>query len=193
MADTLFSFLPFPRVFHVSEYQHRGPITVLEACKGFSKVQTPSEVHVAFPSGLVDHERIQQVLAVVPNVNSLILPTEDLTSDYKKVSKVLKASKTLAKVIFVLLAWLDEDWASSSALDVGLGTGSSLSSVGLRIDGILNQSAVQVLENLLFNKCLSSLSINVYGDLQESLAQAFARGLAGKVLLSSLICASTES
>ena len=52
-----------------------------------------------------------------------------------------------------------EDWAS--ALDARLGADTSLSSVGLRIDGILNQSALQAVENLLFNKCLSSLTMYV--------------------------------
>ena len=79
---------------------------------------------------------------------------------------------------FALSAGRGECWAS--ALDVGLGTDSSLSSVGLRIDGVLNQSALQGVENLLFNKCLSSLSVTIFGDVQESLAKALARGLAGK-------------
>ena len=52
-----------------------------------------------------------------------------------------------------------EAWAS--ALSVGLGANSSLSSVGVRIDGTLNQAALQAVENLLFNKCLSSLSVTV--------------------------------
>ena len=44
----------------------------------------------------------------------------------------------------------------------------------------MNQSALQAVENLLFNKCLSSLSISIYGDVQESLPKVLARGLAGK-------------
>ena len=43
----------------------------------------------------------------------------------------------------------------------------------------MSQSALQAVENLLFNKCLSSLSIAMYGDVQESLAKALAGGLAG--------------
>ncbi|XP_015757827.1 PREDICTED: uncharacterized protein LOC107337229 [Acropora digitifera] len=177
MANTLCSFLPFPRVLHVSEGHHEELINVLEACAGFSNVQTPAEVHVAIPPGLQVVKNIQYVLAGVPDVKILILPAVSYSIDRTEVDEVLRASKTLEKVTFTLSVELGEGWAS--ALDVGLGADSSLSSVGLRICGILNQSALQAVENLLFNKCLSSLSITVYGDVQESLVKALAGGLAG--------------
>ena len=177
MANTLCSFLPFPRVLHVSE-DHEELINVLEACAGFSKVQTPAEVHVAIPPGLQVIKNIQRVLAGVPDVKTLILPAVSYSIDRTEVDEVLRASKTLEKVTFTLSAGRGEGWAS--ALDVGLGADSSLSSVGLRVYGILNQSALQAVENLLFNKCLSSLSISIYGDVQESLVKVLARGLARK-------------
>ena len=178
MANTLCSFLPFPRVLHVSQHFHEAVINVLEACAGFSKVQTPAEVHVAIPPGLQVVKNIQHVLAGVPDVKTLILPAVSYSIDRTEVDEVLRASKTLEKETFTLSAVRGEGWAS--ALDVGLGADSSLSSVGLRIYGILNQSALQAVENLLLNKCLPSLSIAVYGDVQESLVKALAGGLAGK-------------
>ena len=54
-----------------------------------------------------------------------------------------------------------------------------LSCVRLRICGSLGSSSLQDVENLLLHKCLSSLSITVCGDVQESLVEALARGLAG--------------
>ena len=178
VANTLCSFLPFPRVLHVSQYDYKELINVLEACAGFSKVQTPAEVHVTIPSGLEVHKDIQRVLAGVPNVKTLILPAGRYSIHRAEVGKVLRASKALEKVTFALSGGRDDVWAS--ALDVGLGADSSLSSVGLSIYGILNQSALHAVKNLLFNKCLSSLSITMYGDVQESLAKTLARGLAGK-------------
>ena len=177
MANTLCSFLPFPRVLHVSEHHHEELINVLVACAGFSKVQTPAEVHVAVPPGIEVVKNIQRVLAGVPNVKTLILPAVNYSIDRAEVGEVLRASKTLEKVTFTLSTGRGQGWAS--ALDVGLSADSSLSSVGLRIYGVLNQSALQAVENLLFNKCLSSLSIAMYGDVQESLAKALAGGLAG--------------
>ena len=178
MANSLCSFLPFPQVLHVSEHHHEELINVLEACAGFSKIQTPAEVHVAVPPGLQVLKNIQRVLAGVPNVKTLILPAVSFIIDRAEVGEVLRASKTLEKVTFALSGERGDGWAS--ALDAGLGADSSLSSVGLGIYGILNQSALHTVENLLFNKCLSSLSITMYGDVQESLAKALARGLAGK-------------
>ena len=68
--------------------------------------------------------------------------------------------------------------------DVGKGVSKvpdfGLSSVRLRICGSLGSSSLQEVENLLLHKCLSSLSITVCGDVQESLVEALARGLAGE-------------
>ena len=181
MADALCSFLPFPRVLHVSEY-NKDLINILEACEGFSKVQTPAEVHVTIPPGLKVHKKMQRVLAGVTNLKTLTLPGSLSHSvDRAKVDRVPRACKTLEKVTFGLSAGLGEGWAS--ALDVGLGADSSLSSVELRIDGILSQSALQGLENLMFKRCLSSLSITMYGNEQGSLAKVLARGLAGESAL----------
>ena len=55
-----------------------------------------------------------------------------------------------------------------------------LSFVRLRICGSLGSFPLQDIENLLLHKCLSSLSITVCGDVQESLVEALARGLAGE-------------
>ena len=178
MANTLCSILPFPRVLHVSQRCHEALINVLEACAGFSKIQTPAEVHVVVPPGLQVVTNIQRVLAGVPNVKTLILPAVSDSIDRAEVGEVLRASKTLEKVTFTLSTGRGKGWAS--VLDVGLGADSSLSSVGLRIFGILNQSSLRVVENLMLNKCLPSLSIAVYGDVQESLVKALAGGLAGK-------------
>ncbi|XP_044171116.1 uncharacterized protein LOC122955375 [Acropora millepora] len=55
-----------------------------------------------------------------------------------------------------------------------------LSSVRLRICGSLGSSSLQDVEDFLLQKCLSSLSITVCGDVQEALVEALARGLAGE-------------
>ena len=72
------------------------------------------------------------------------------------------------------------------ALFAGVGKGVSkvpdfgLSSVRLRICGSLGSFSLQEVENLLLHKCLSSLSITVCGDVQESLIETLARGLAAE-------------
>ena len=82
-------------------------------------------------------------------------------------------NKTLGeKLTFALFA--DVGKGVSKVPDFGL------SSVRLRICGSLGSSSLQEVENLLLHKCLSSLSITVCGDVQESLGETLARGLAGE-------------
>ena len=82
-------------------------------------------------------------------------------------------NKTLGeKLTFALFA--DAGKGVSKVPDFGL------SSVRLRICGSLGSSSLQDFENLLLHKCLSSLSITVCGDVQESLVEILARGLAGE-------------
>ena len=102
-----------------------------------------------------------------------ILPFVD--SEYlSHLIDVLKGlKKTLGeKLTFALFA--DAGKGVSKVPDFGF------SSVRLRICGSLGSSSLQEVENLLLYKCLSSLSITVCGDVQESLVEALARGLAGE-------------
>ena len=86
---------------------------------------------------------------------------------------VLDVNKTLGeKLTFALFADVGEDVSKLPYF--------GLSSVRLRICGSLGSSSLQEVENLLLHKCLSSLSITVCGDVQESLVEALARGLAGE-------------
>ena len=70
-------------------------------------------------------------------------------------------------------------WAR--ALDAGLCAGTPLSSVKLTIFGPMSETALQALENLLLNKCLSSVSITVEGDMPDSLAVTLARALTDQI------------
>ncbi|XP_044169859.1 LOW QUALITY PROTEIN: uncharacterized protein LOC122953919 [Acropora millepora] len=82
-------------------------------------------------------------------------------------------NKTLGeKLTFALFA--DARKGVSKVPDFGL------SSVRLRICGSLGSFSLQDFENLLLHKCLSSLSITVCGDVQESLVEILARDLAGE-------------
>ena len=81
--------------------------------------------------------------------------------------------KTLEeKLTFALFG--NVEWALSEVRDF------RLSSVRLRICGSLRSFSLQDVENVLLYKCLSSLSITVCGDVQESLVEALVRGLEGE-------------
>ena len=98
-----------------------------------------------------------------------------VTSEYVSdlIDVLEDVNKTLGeKLTFALFS--DVGGRLSKVPDFGL------SSVRLRICGSLGSVALQDFENLLLHKCLSSLSITVCGDVQESLVDALARGLAGE-------------
>ena len=165
-AKTLYSFLPFPRSLHVWNVDQCNVLWyVVKECAEFSDVLTFAEVHVARP-----FTRNVAVFVELPDVKSVILYGETRSTDYESVVKRL--NKTLAeKLTFALSAGVG---MMSKVPDFGL------SSVRLRICGSLGSSSLQGVENLLLHKCLSSLSITVCGDVQESLVEALARGLAGE-------------
>ncbi|XP_068751416.1 uncharacterized protein [Montipora capricornis] len=206
MADTLFSFLSFPRVLHLSLFDDKGlylrgawsVVRVLTACSGFSKVQTP-EVHIKTPLDV--YLRDLDELYFVPKIKSLnitecsfdvrylVEPTLRI-SDFTSLSELTlpslycaelltTRSKTLQKVTVTLSNELSDGWARS--LEAGLCAVTPLSSVGLRIRGSLSQTAIKAFENLLYNRYLSSLSLFLCEDMQDSLAVALATGLAGQI------------
>ncbi|XP_068687733.1 uncharacterized protein [Montipora foliosa] len=187
MADALFRFIPFPRVLHLSLLTddpvgnlHWNVVEVLRACTGFSKVQTP-DVHIEIPLDVVF--RNFKKLQSLPKIKNLDISYEleelEVSDDWESVAELLKTSKTLEKVTFPLWDELSEGWAR--ALDAGLCADSPLSFVVLRIYGSLSEMAIKALENLLHNKSLSSLSIYICGDMQDSLAMALVTGLAGQI------------
>ena len=182
MAKTLCSFLPFPRPLHVwTHKQCRLLCYVFKECAEFSDILTFGEVHVS-PNEvdvLVDDvfSNLVTNLIELPDVKSVILYGARLFTDYK--SFVERLNKTLVEKL-------------TFALSTDLGKGvyrvpdCGLSSVRLRICGSLGSSLLQDVNKLLLHKCLSSLSINVRGDVQESLVETLARGLAGESAVKSL-------
>ena len=168
MARTLFSYLPFPRPLRVwNRDQYDVLRYVLKECAEFSEVLTVAEVHVPLHCVL----SYGTDLLELPDVKSVIWCGECGFINYGPVVKHL--NKTSAeKLTFALSADVGE--GLSKVPDFGL------SSVRLMICGSLGSSSLQDIENLMLHKFLSSLSITVCGDVQESLVEALARGLAGE-------------
>ena len=172
IAKTLFSFLPFspPGHFRCANFSNPfdGLPYVLKGCAEFSEVLPFTEVHLLLDESV---NRSVTDLLRLPNVKSVILYGEGRFIDYKSVVKGLNKT-VVEKLTFALPA--DVRKGVSEVPDFGL------SSIRLRICGSLGSSSLQDVENLLLHKCLSSLSITVCGDVQESLVEALARGLAGE-------------
>ncbi|XP_068687962.1 uncharacterized protein [Montipora foliosa] len=208
MADTLFPFIPFPRVLQlfvnpdeVGNYVGGNLVRLLSTCTGIPEVPKPAEVHLKIMASW--NFTAFRELASFPNVTSLYFLADkyifgkpeffkeisNFTSlseltlpsavEWEIVAEYLRTNKTLEKLTFALFDESDDGWAK--ALDAGLCADTPLSSVGLRIHGSLSPAALQALENLLFNKFLSSLSLYIYGDMQDALAVVLARGFTGEI------------
>ena len=168
MAKTLCSFLPFPRLLHLWNPEQCDVLCVLKVHAQVSEVLIFAEVHVSLVGGVTQY--VANLLELL-DVKSVILYSEREFIDYEFVVKGL--NKTLVeKMTFALSA--------GAGKGVCTAPGFGLSSVRLRICGSLGSSSLQDVENLLLHKRLSSLSITVCGDVQESLVEALARGLAGE-------------
>ena len=215
MANTFCSFMPFPRVVHLLHHHHYKAqdwnlLGVLLFCSRFSKVEAPDEIHLRecsiFPF-LYVHLRdlpflpnlksqgfsflnfysareLFQSLPDFASLTELALPNLPNMSDWGFVAEALPTSKTLETVEFTLLGERREGWAR--ALDAGLCANTPLSSVNLRILGLMSETALQALENLLLNKSLSSVSVIVEGHMLDSLAVTLARCLTGQTPVKSL-------
>ena len=213
MADTLCSFMPFPRVVHLHYHFDSIPeeynlLTLLSFCK----VEAPNEIHLRESSFIpcLSTLRMMRDLPSLPNLKSLdfsalddrsvrvlcqILPHfASLTelglpgalsmTNWGIVAEALPTSKTLETVGCTLLGESREGWAR--ALDAGLCADTPLSSVSLRMYGPMSETALQALENLLLNKSLSCVSVIVEGDMPVSLAVTLGRCLTGQSVFNSL-------
>ena len=190
-------------------------IRVLLFCRTFSKVAAPDEIHFKEPpfTSLYSNLPIARDLAFLPNLKSLdisnldtdhvafaherfqslpdlpclkelVLPVIPEINDWEIVAEALSASKTLEKVTCTLAGERCDGWAR--ALGAGLCADTPLSSVKLTFCGPMSETALEALENLLFNKSLSSVSVIVKGDMPNSLAVTLARCLTGQTVVKSL-------
>ena len=189
-------------------------LRVLLFCGRFSKVEAPDEIHLeassyislviksikngdlaslpnlkylCFYYGHVDVElahELFQSLQDFASLTELWLPDVPELTDWGIVAEALTTSKTLETVGCFLLGARAEGWAR--ALHVGLCADTPLSSVKLTICGPMSNTALQAFENLLLNKFLLSVFVNVEGDMSYSLAVTLSRALAGQTAVKSL-------
>ena len=191
-------------------------VNVLKACQSFSTLQQPVKIILTGSSHLHENEMatVEDLLISCSHVTTLSFSDIELTTKVANVlfdglaanpsllefiltvsndiprdaaaiiGKGLAASKTLRTVTFALSEEWREAWAS--ALEEGLSAGTPLTSVILKIYGPMSETAIEALEKLFTNKSLTSLSLIICGDMQDSLSAAVCKGLEGPTFLNSL-------
>ena len=177
-----------------------------------AKLDTPEEVHIDVSGDDWDSELIREV-ASLSRLKTLdisircqyVNEEEELEALFQELSdgtslselrlpvrsniKVLesafvKGMKTLKEVTFRLLGPVHKSWAR--ALDDGLPAFTLLSSVSFAIYGLVGDTALYFLERLLSHRSVSTFTLVTSGGMQDSLAEALARGLTGTVAIKRL-------
>ncbi|XP_074609102.1 uncharacterized protein LOC141863461 isoform X3 [Acropora palmata] len=215
MANTLWSFVPFPWVVHlyfVNEKENYGLnlFRVLLFCRRFSNVREPDEIHLEIRCW--DDSFDVRDLVSLPNLKSLdfsdclmfvesahelfqILPdfaclTELRLPDEPVMTDwgIISEALTTSKSLETVRCILLGEWGEgwARALDAGLCADTPLSTVCLTICGPMSETGLQALETLLLNKSLTSVSVKVEGDMSYSLAFTLSKALAGQTTLKNL-------
>lgn len=198
MGDTLCPFVRFPRVQHLSfkgpNDRDWSLARLLSFCSEDSMELAPAEVHItaeyffdseddSILTALDDLPNVRSiainikhalpqahdldVLLNFPSLSALTLPAVSDVTTAATVKDYLTTSTTLRKVTFTLIGETGEGW---SKLLYELTTGSSLSSMGLKICGSLSRPALQSVKKFLLNKRRFFLPITIEGDTPDSLA-----------------------
>ena len=210
------SIYPADMRCHEEDLNCRYFVDVLKACQSFSTLQQPVKLTVTNPDHLDgdDMETVSDLLISCSHVTTLSFSSRRFTvkeanvlfgglaastslleliltvsNDVPRdaaaiIGKGLAASNTLRTVTFGLSVEWREAWAA--ALEEGLSALTPLTSVVLKIYGSISETATEAVEKLFTNKSLTSLSLIICGDMQDSLAAAVCKGLEGPTFLNSL-------
>ena len=111
--------------------------------------------------------------------------TASISSDWAFMigNSLAAAHKTLTTVTFELINECDEAWAS--ALERGLSADTPLTSIVLKIYSSLSAEALGALKKVLSNRSLSTLTLIIYCEMQDSLATSLGETLVAESILKS--------
>ena len=190
MANTLCSFMPFPRVAPLSWYSEligetdSGLWTVLMFSRRFSKVEAPDEVHfkafwwpcsVFAPHFVID-------LASLPNLKSLDISNCEIY--VQSVHELLESLPDFTSLTELALPGQPEitDWGIVAE---ALKTSKTLETVGCILWGERGESWARALDaGLCADTPLSSVKLTICGPMSETALQALENLLLNKYLSS---------
>ena len=193
MANTLCSFMPFPRVVYLRcgrdfEVGNWNLLRVLLFCRRFSKVEAPDEIHVKGclsvinrKSPLIDSSIVRD-LASLPNLKSLHFPDCDV--DVKVAHELFKSLPDFGSLTKLALPEVSEmtDWGIVAEV---LTTSRTLETVGCILLGERGEGWVRALDaGLCADTPLSSVGLTICGPMSETALQALENLLLNKSLSS---------
>ena len=193
MANTLCSFMPFPRVAPVSfspsirDVTCSGLFRVLMSCSRFSKVEAPDEIHLnafLFHSPYFQLSMVRD-LASLPNLKSLDFSCSDMYVELAQ--EVFQTLPNFASLTKLALPDVPEmtDWGIVAK---ALMTSKTLETVGCTLLGERGKGWARAVDaGLCADTSLSSVSVTVCGLMNETALQAFENLLLNKSLSSMFV------
>ena len=185
---------------------------VLDACKTFSNLQKPVRLTVDDSyTQRVSDQTVAEYIQSCSQLQTLSIVTSAMTSSLANalynglsgnmtlseftlelcgiipcdtavvIGELLATQKSLKNVEFTLVWMQGEAWAS--AIETGLSADTLLSSVALHFRGSMSDTAVHGLGKLSSNKALTNFSLNIYGDMQDSVAAVISDRIAQQTAL----------
>ena len=185
---------------------------VLDACKTFSNLQKPVRLTVHDShTQRIRNQTVAEYIQSCLQLQTLGIVISAMTSDLANalynglsgnmtlseftlglcgiipydaavvIGELLATQKSLKNVKFTLVLMQGEAWAS--AIETGLSADTLLSSVALHFRGSMSDTAVHGLGKLSSNKALTNFSLNIYGDMQDSVAAVISDGIAQQTAL----------
>ena len=189
MANTLCSFLPFPRVvdpifFGGSDENCEPMFRVLWFCRTFSKVAAPDEIHLEIPVSDASFSSSIMVsdLASLPNLKSLDF--SDCDMDFESAHKLFQILPDFASLTKLALPDVPEmtDW---EIVTEALTTSTTLETVGCVLLGERGEDWARALDDgLCADTPLSSVNLTICGPMSETGLQALEILLLNKSLFS---------
>ena len=190
-------------------------LMVAEACRNFSQLQHPVHLTIEIKDSIdyLDCKMVAQFLVSCPKLQTFSLRIFGLVNSVTALFKGLSgnssissftlrdafgmysdvavafgdslvANKTLTTVTLELINEFNNNWAS--ALERGLSADTPFTSVVLKIYGSLFAKAIGALKRVLSNRSLTSLTLIIYGEMQDSLATSVSEALAAESIFKSL-------
>ena len=188
MANTVSSFMPFPRVVHLLcdrdfEGEDWHLLRLLLFCRRFSKVEAPDEIYLKVPSFL--HLALQSIdirdLASLPNVKSLDISVDDAFGMAHELFQSLPDFASLTELALPDVPYMT-DWGIFAE---ALTSCRTLEKVAVTFLGEEGNGWARALDaGLCADTPLSSVNLTICGPLSETALQALENLLLNKSLFS---------
>ena len=180
MANTLCSFIPFPRVVHLFRVINNADsvrldeklIRVLLFCRTFSEVKAPDEIHFKYPyfCPLVANISFARDLAFLPNLKSLDLSRLDM--NFGLARELFQSLPDFASLTELMLPAIPEtiDW---DIVAEALTASKVLERVAFILIGERGDGWARALDaGLCADTPLSSVDLTISGQMSETALQA---------------------